>query len=201
MRKKTEARREALLAAAVQEFSERGYEGASMSAIVARAGGSKQTLYSYFPSKEELFIEAMEQTIGLRIETAYAELVGEGNIVASLRAFGDRYLTVRLSPECISLFRLAYGYAERSNICLQVYERGKLKGIANIKSFLVTAMRAGKLRLADPTVAACHLLGLLDAELIDAVLLYFRKPASAEEIAEVVARAVSAFLAAYSPTA
>ena len=74
------------------EFSERGYDGASMSAIVARAGGSKQTLYSYFSSKEELFIEMMAHALNTHIDAAYAELADENNIVTSLRAFGERYL-------------------------------------------------------------------------------------------------------------
>ena len=200
MRRKTEARREAMLAAAAIEFSERGYDGASMSAIIARAGGSKQTLYSYFSSKEELFVEMMAQALDTHIESAYSELADENNIVTSLRYFGERYMKVRQLPECISLFRLAFSDKGPSNIGKIVYERGKQQGIANIKAFLVVAMHAGKLRLADPTVAACHLLGLLDAELMDPVLLGVREPASAEEITEVVGRAVSAFLAAYGPT-
>ena len=157
MRRKTEARREALLAAAAIEFNERGYERASMSAIVARAGGSKQTLYSYFSSKEDLFIEMMEQALNKHIDLAYAKLTDENNIVTSLRAFGESYMTVRQLPECIPLFQFAFGDASRSNIGKIVYERGKSKGIANIKAFLVAAMHAGKLRLADPTVAACRL--------------------------------------------
>jgi AcrR family transcriptional regulator len=200
MRRKTEARREALLAAAAMEFSEHGHEGASMSSIVARAGGSKQTLYSYFSSKEELFVEVMAQAINSHIESAYAELADENNIVTSLRSFGERYLTARQLPECISVFRFAFSDAGRSNIGKLVYERGKSQGVVNIRKFLVGAMHSGKLRLSDPTVAASHLLGLLDAELIDAILLGAREPASAEEITEVVARAVSAFLAAYAPT-
>jgi AcrR family transcriptional regulator len=200
MRKKSEARREAILAAAAIEFSEHGYEGASTSAISARAGGSKQTLYSYFPSKEELFIEVMDLALNRQVESAYAELADEtGNIVAALRKFGERYLQVRLLPECVTLINAAHGSAGRSNVSQIVYQRGKTRGIEHVRSFLVTAMHAGKLRLADPKVAALHLFGLLDSELIEPILLRVREPASPEEITEVVSRAVSVFLAAYAP--
>jgi AcrR family transcriptional regulator len=200
MRRKSEARREAILAAAAKEFSEHGYEGASTSAIVARAGGSKQTLYSYFPSKEELFVEVMDLALNRQIESAYAELADEsGNIVAALRKFGERYLQVRLLPECITLINAAHGSAGRSNISQIVYQRGKTRGLEHVRAFIVAAMHAGKLRLADPRVAACHLFGLLDAELVEPILLRVREPASPEEITEVVARAVSVFLAAYAP--
>ena len=51
MKVKTEARREAIVEAAAQLFQEMGYERASMNELAKRLGGSKTTLYNYFPSK------------------------------------------------------------------------------------------------------------------------------------------------------
>ncbi|MBU1289240.1 MAG: TetR/AcrR family transcriptional regulator, partial [Alphaproteobacteria bacterium] len=45
-------RRAAFIAAARQVFLEQGYEAASMSEIVLRAGGSLSTLYSQFGDKQ-----------------------------------------------------------------------------------------------------------------------------------------------------
>lgn len=59
MKKKTDARRQAILDVAAQAFQELGFERTSMSGICARVGGSKATLYNYFPSKEELFFEVI----------------------------------------------------------------------------------------------------------------------------------------------
>src|SRR3954454_20547118 len=50
-----EARRREILDAAFQEFSTRGYAGASMAAIARRARASKETLYAWFENKETLF--------------------------------------------------------------------------------------------------------------------------------------------------
>lgn len=47
--------REALLAAAVEEFTEKGYEGASTRSICARAGVNNALLNRYFGSKESLY--------------------------------------------------------------------------------------------------------------------------------------------------
>jgi len=44
-----------ILAAALEEFAERGYAGASMAATAARAGVTKGLIYHYFPGKAELF--------------------------------------------------------------------------------------------------------------------------------------------------
>jgi AcrR family transcriptional regulator len=49
-----------MLAVAAREFGRRGFNGASMDLIAAAAGISKPMLYSYFGSKEGLFVAAAE---------------------------------------------------------------------------------------------------------------------------------------------
>ncbi len=50
-----EERRREILDAALQEFTSKGYSGASMEAIARRARASKETLYAWFENKETLF--------------------------------------------------------------------------------------------------------------------------------------------------
>ena len=50
-----EERRREILDAAFQEFTGKGYAGASMEAIARRARASKETLYAWFENKETLF--------------------------------------------------------------------------------------------------------------------------------------------------
>ena len=59
---KPEEKRQAILDVAAQAFRELGFERTSMSEIRARVGGSKETLYHYFPSKEILFFEVMSRS-------------------------------------------------------------------------------------------------------------------------------------------
>lgn len=49
-------KQESILQAALDEFSEYGYDLASTNRIVERAGIAKGTLFKYFSSKEELFV-------------------------------------------------------------------------------------------------------------------------------------------------
>lgn len=51
------ARREAILAAALEEFSARGFEAARLDDVAKRAGVAKGTIYLYFADKETLFQE------------------------------------------------------------------------------------------------------------------------------------------------
>ncbi|CAG1012445.1 partial putative HTH-type transcriptional regulator YvdT, partial [Anaerolineales bacterium] len=59
MAKKSDTKRQHILAVAAEAFQEYGFERTSMSEICARVGGSKATLYNYFSSKDELFFEVM----------------------------------------------------------------------------------------------------------------------------------------------
>lgn len=56
-------RQEALLAAAAEEFAERGYEGASLNRIVERAGSSKGSIYYYFENKADLLSTVVERAM------------------------------------------------------------------------------------------------------------------------------------------
>ncbi|OAF19960.1 MULTISPECIES: TetR/AcrR family transcriptional regulator [Bradyrhizobium] len=53
---------EKILAAAQVEFARRGFDGARVDAIVERAKISKNLLYHYFRSKEDLYIRILERT-------------------------------------------------------------------------------------------------------------------------------------------
>jgi AcrR family transcriptional regulator len=55
-RSTAEDRREAVIEAAIAEFAENGYRGASTAAIAKRAGISQPYIYALFPDKESLFL-------------------------------------------------------------------------------------------------------------------------------------------------
>jgi len=66
-------RRAAILAAALDEFSARGFASARLDDVAARAGVAKGTIYLYFRDKESLFqelVRAMVSPIVGAIETA-----------------------------------------------------------------------------------------------------------------------------------
>src|SRR3954447_26066507 len=54
-------RREEILACAGRVFAARGIPGTDMQAVADAAGVAKGTLYLYFPSKEDLFLAAVDQ--------------------------------------------------------------------------------------------------------------------------------------------
>jgi AcrR family transcriptional regulator len=61
---RTAARREAILEAALDEFSARGFAAARLEDVAKRAGVAKGTIYLYFADKEALFQELVRFQIG-----------------------------------------------------------------------------------------------------------------------------------------
>ncbi len=70
-------RREAILAAALDEFSARGFADARLDDVAVRAGVAKGTIYLYFPDKESLFQELV-RTMLTPIVGAIAAAPGAG---------------------------------------------------------------------------------------------------------------------------
>ena len=58
-RAKSEITKQKILKAALSAFKKQGYSSTSMDMILDESCVSKATLYNYFPSKEELFLEFM----------------------------------------------------------------------------------------------------------------------------------------------
>ena len=71
------AEREAqIVAEAIEEFASRGYAGASVVDIAARAGISKPLIYQYFGSKDGLFLACLHRVAGPlldRLEDAWSQ--------------------------------------------------------------------------------------------------------------------------------
>lgn len=200
MKKKTEAKRQAILDVAAQAFQELGFERTSMSEICARVGGSKATLYNYFPSKEELVFEVIFLSVEAEFDAVHNAIDSTtDDIGEALRHFGERLLGVLYSPEVRAKRHLTVSESGRTNLGRLVYERGVLPSQNLMAGFLQQAMERGKLRRADPLVATRHLYALLESELLDGFLFQVLEQVGPEEISAITERAVGVFMAAYGP--
>jgi TetR/AcrR family transcriptional regulator len=76
-----EGTRRRILAAALQEFSAKGIDGARVDAIAERAGTNKRMLYYYFGSKDDLFRAVLAQRLAVRAPTVRErDRIGPGRI-------------------------------------------------------------------------------------------------------------------------
>lgn len=68
-RQKKDAKRTAMMQAAVQVFAEKGYYAATVRDIVRAADVAIGTFYFYFPDKESLFVHLYEETAEFLLQT------------------------------------------------------------------------------------------------------------------------------------
>jgi AcrR family transcriptional regulator len=198
MKTKTESKRQAILKGAAEIFREVGFERASMSDIRARIGGSKATLYNYFPSKEKLFFEVMYQSTERELGAITAALNPDtDDLQQELLHFGQRLLPALYSPEAIAIRRLAIAELGHSDIGRVVFEGSMVPIEKQVAEFLRNTMKRGLLPTADPKIAAIHLLSLLESELLQRVLLGVMDAVKPAAVRGAVRRAVDVFLSGY----
>lgn len=197
---KKDTKKQAILDAAHGLFRTQGFEGTSISDITARFGGSRATVYNHFPSKEELFVECMTAALEDYITGVIVQLDTAGaDPDAVLRDFGTRLLHLGASADMVAVRRLIIAEADRSGIGTLFF--AKLSALrTQVATLLSGFMRSGTLRAADAELAASQLRALLEAEIIEPMLLHVRRDSpDAERLAKAADRAVTTFMRAYAP--
>ncbi|KAF1723086.1 TetR/AcrR family transcriptional regulator [Pseudoxanthomonas wuyuanensis] len=202
MRVRTEAKREAIIEAAAEVFLEAGFEGASMSQIATRAGGSKRTLYGYFPSKEELFV-AVAHSVAERFFQPVLMTLQETteDLPTALQRFGEDTLGFLCNEQSVQMWQTIIGVAGRSDVGALFFETGPKKGMQHVADFLQRQMDLGRLRQSDPMMAARHLHALLESETLMPRLFGLLKAPSNAYLREATQRALQTFFAGYAPAA
>lgn len=195
-------KRRQILEGARQVFLAQGFDGASMGEIAKVAGVSKGTLYVYFDSKEKLF-EALttEEKRGLA-EVLFKLDAGDPDVRAVLTKLGRTYLRYFGRPEHISSIRMVIGAAEKfPRLGQAFFEAGPCQGIARLKAYFDSQVRAGRLSIDDTEVAAQHFLDLCASGITRRLLFSVGDMPTEPEIERNVEDALRVFFAAYGPKA
>jgi AcrR family transcriptional regulator len=189
-------RREAILAVAAEVFFEEGYQAASMSAIAARLGGSKGTLYNYFGSKEALFEAHVRESCG-RIAAELLDFADDEPVAEVLQRFGERYLDHILDDWTVRTFQIIISEARRTpELARLFFDAGPRLGRERMAGYLEKAAARGEVDIDDFEEAGWQYMGLCRAHHLEAMLGLRPKP-SPEAIAAEVASAVDMFMARY----
>lgn len=158
-RKRSEAKRAAILAAARATFLAEGYAGASMNAVADAAKVSKATLYSHFQDKEALFSAMVEERY-----TAFADALpvydGEQDPAAALADFARALIKNIRAPEHAALVRLFIGELARFPALSDIYfQKGKASAYARTEEYINALAEKGGYDIPDTKLAAGLFLG------------------------------------------
>ncbi|HMO76462.1 MAG TPA: TetR/AcrR family transcriptional regulator [Sphingopyxis sp.] len=196
------ARRKAFVDAARELFFANGYAGTTMSSIAGKVGGSKTTLWSYFPSKEELFAAVADDIVARHGAVLQTDLPVDEPVLAVLRRFGLLLMTTLLSTPLLSLYRLVVGEAERfPHLAEMFYDRGPRYGKARLAAWMDEKMKRGELRKGDPMQAVFHFAGLCQAGLYYHAVLGLPEGRDLDCLPGEIDAAVDTFYRAWGPEA
>ena len=197
MRVKTDAKRQEIVATAWEVFRAKGFDGASMSDVAEKLGGSKATLYRYYSSKEELFAAALEQMIGESGSRIFAGLWDEGELRPRLLEFAKVYMANRMRPDMIAIERALIAEGDRSDLGERLRKQFIEPYWRRLASVFNHEMRAARLRKGDPMVATWQFRGLIEADLVER-RLHGDTTITDHAVERAAVEGVEAFLRAYT---
>lgn len=107
--RRPEDRPDEILAAALQVFSEQGYNRARLEDVAQRAGVSKGTLYCYFDSKEALFRATVRRHIVQRLTDFQAQHdIGDASPTELVRSFITAMWRTLMDDRLVDISRLMH---------------------------------------------------------------------------------------------
>ncbi|MCH8116356.1 MAG: TetR/AcrR family transcriptional regulator [Chloroflexi bacterium] len=159
-------RRKQLLDAARKIFSEKGYEGATVSEIAQEAGLGKGTFYFYYPSKTTIAVALRD---GLMVTMAAAVEIA----MKPDTTFGEKLNTLiatsfKVARQNADLFRLAFIGADETHPEMHSESPEHAALLTTLTRLFGKATETGEMNAMDPEIAARLVLGLLQQAVIEA---------------------------------
>ena len=156
-------RRRQILDAAFEEFSAKGFKGATIKSIAEVAGlQSPAVIYWYFPDKEALFREVLgTKMLVVQAVTEPGRLM-ELPPEEVLPTIGRRYLATFDDPAAQRMVRLMVGEAMRRPEIAEIFGNAVIKRVLGfLKRYMVRQIELGRLRPHDVRSSARAFIGML----------------------------------------
>jgi AcrR family transcriptional regulator len=149
-----------ILAAALAVFAERGFAGARLEEIAARAGVSKGAIYLYFPTKEDIFRAAVEQVIAPNVDQVRQALAAHpGPFADLLKLVMARVLQVMGRTPAGGVAKMVIGEARNFPELARVWhDRLVSQTIAALAGAIEAAQARGEVRPGDPRLIAMQIM-------------------------------------------
>lgn len=157
-----ELRVENLISSAIEEFIKKGYDGASIDAIAAKAGVSKGGFYYHFPNKEVLLMEANRKINEPILEMTKKALSNE-NPIEGLKQYIIDYLMYWINrPKELSFLYLSMSKALESSALIEYYKEYVNNSVCFFTSMFKKMQESGKVNIQNPESYGISLMGALD---------------------------------------
>jgi AcrR family transcriptional regulator len=196
-RLKPKAKEQEVLDVATEYFLQHGYRGASINAMARSSGISKESIYRYFSSKQQLF----EAVIGRELIEYRRSLhrldatLRSMDLRAALNTVAETILGIITTDRTQALRRLIFDEATRSpEVGQHYYKIGAAQAYTVLENVLETHTHQSDFDI--PTLAR-HFAGLLCWRITLERQCAVRGEPTAEEIAQLAATVVDDFMKAF----
>lgn len=158
----SDQKRKQIIEAAIAEFQERGFAGASMDRISDRAAVSKRTVYNHFASKDVLFraiIDCLTNRMLAALDVVYVP--GE-DVRTQLLRLGWAEGNLLIDPCFMRMARMLMGETIRHPALAAEFAQ-QVDKMRAFGAFMDAAYAEGALTQGTPELAATQFMGLIKA--------------------------------------
>mgnify|MGYP000106076943 FL=1 len=197
-RSKNEAKRQQILDAAIDLFIEQGFVATSMDLIAKNADVSKQTVYSHFGNKDDLFSASVEckcESLKL-VDLSLHNLSDPQAVLLKLAKNFTDFLT---SKEACAMHKICVfessAYPQVSDI---FYQAGPLRVTNKVTELMINLHQEKILTIENPRHAALQFLNMMKGELWTQIEFNTKERISPEEVDVYLKDSVDFFIRGYA---
>ena len=160
-RRRKTARPAEIIDAALAVFAERGFAGAKLDDIAARAGVSKGALYLYFETKEDLFRAVVRDGVSPNLNAVQAMMRAyEGSFADLIRMALPKLACLAATTPLGAVVKMVIGESRNFPELAQVWHDDVVgKAIALVSELIEQAQARGEVRPGDPRIHAFSIVG------------------------------------------
>jgi AcrR family transcriptional regulator/predicted DNA-binding transcriptional regulator AlpA len=153
-------RKQQIMEKAVEVFARKGYHNTRISDIARAVGVGHSTFYLYFPTKEAMFIECVDQVFQAMFSGVWEEIKHEKNPLKRLRMRGEAVL--KYHPEFLDILHVLHGTME-DDPRLEAMRKEIYASIAKtVQRDINKAIREGLIPPINEEIASYMLVGWLE---------------------------------------
>jgi len=144
-----EAKRERILKVAMNEFAVKGFSGASINVIAAKAAISVGSLYRYFDSKDDLFLTVVVHGLRVLDQAWWNVIADEGDIYSKIER----------------MIRMTLDFSKANPEYFQMYLDGTTEAVAGLSIEFSNKLEAVKAQYFRSMIVAARERGLVSADI------------------------------------
>lgn len=192
------AKRQQILAGAIEVFMQFGFDGTSMDAVARESGVSKGTLYNHFENKQALFIAFIEQECERIRSNVFSPETIDGSPEKVLTAIGCGLIQSILGKRELAIARTVMAESHKfPELGMAFLAAGPDQGRLLLGQYLRNLSNSGVLEIDDASLAAQQFVAMCEAGLLQRAQMNVSFP-SQGEVVKNVATAVRVFLKGYA---